>query len=155
MAPVVHMQQGLVAHEEGPHELQGGNLQREVEGGDQAHRPERPPVAVALLACVITRNAKRLGGKPHLQRTRHNQIKPKTSFLPCLFALDLQVPLMVRELTILMWRLAIPERVALWWVVLVMTCLPGLILAVFITACFNLSCYSLHHCTQGITRREF
>ena len=31
-SPMVHMQQGLVAHEEGPHDLEGRDLQGEIEG---------------------------------------------------------------------------------------------------------------------------
>lgn len=52
--PVVDMKQRLVAHEEGPHQLQCGNLKREVEGGDQPHRAKRPPVPVALLTSMVS-----------------------------------------------------------------------------------------------------
>ncbi len=49
------MKQGLVAHEEGTHNLQGWDLKGEVEGGDEAHRAEGPPVSIALLAGVVPR----------------------------------------------------------------------------------------------------
>ena len=48
------MQQGLVAHEQGSHELKGRNLQGEVERGDEAHRAEGPSVAIALLPWMVT-----------------------------------------------------------------------------------------------------
>ena len=49
------MKQGLVAHEEGTHNLQGWDLKGEVKGGDEAHRAEGPPVPIALLAWVVPR----------------------------------------------------------------------------------------------------
>jgi hypothetical protein len=40
---VVDVQQGLVAHVEGPHELKDRNFQGKVEGGDEADGSIRPP----------------------------------------------------------------------------------------------------------------
>ena len=51
------MEEGPVAHEQGTRKLQGWDLQREVEGGDEAHRPEREAIAVAVLARVVPRDA--------------------------------------------------------------------------------------------------
>ncbi len=51
--PVVHMRKGLVAHEEGAHDLEGRDLQWEVEGSDERHWAKWPPVAVALLPCMV------------------------------------------------------------------------------------------------------
>ena len=65
-APVVDVEEGLVAHEEGPHDLQGGDLQGEVEGGDEPHRAEGPPVPIALLAGMVPRLPKGPGCKAHL-----------------------------------------------------------------------------------------
>ena len=50
---MVHMQQGLVAHEEGSHDLEGRDFQGEVERGDEPHRAEGPSVAIALLPRVV------------------------------------------------------------------------------------------------------
>lgn len=63
---MVDVEEGLVAHEEGPHDLQGGDLQGEVEGGDEPHRAEGPPVPIALLAGMVPRLAKGPGCKTHL-----------------------------------------------------------------------------------------
>lgn len=52
--PVVDVKKRLVAHEESAHELQGGNLQGEVKRGDQAYSAEGPPVAIALLPCMVS-----------------------------------------------------------------------------------------------------
>ena len=47
------MQKGLVAHEQGPHQLEGWDLQGEVEGGDEAHGTKGPSVPVALLPSMV------------------------------------------------------------------------------------------------------
>lgn len=47
------MHQGLVAHEQGTHELEGGDLQGEVEGGDDCDRAIWPPKPVAGLTSVV------------------------------------------------------------------------------------------------------
>lgn len=51
---MVYMHEGLVAHEQGSHDLKGGDLKGEVEGGDEGHGAEGPPVAVALLTGMVT-----------------------------------------------------------------------------------------------------
>jgi len=51
---VVNMKQGLVAHEQGAHNLQGWDLKGEIEGSDEPHRAKGPPVTIALLAWVVT-----------------------------------------------------------------------------------------------------
>ena len=53
-SPVIHMHQGLVAHEEGAHKLQCRDLQGEVEGRDEAHRAPWPAHAMAHLPCVVS-----------------------------------------------------------------------------------------------------
>mmetsp|Transcript_13912 Transcript_13912/g.29726 ORF Transcript_13912/g.29726 Transcript_13912/m.29726 type:complete len:446 (+) Transcript_13912:293-1630(+) len=47
------LSQHLVAHVEGAHELQHGDLQGEVEGRDQPHRPERKAHPLRLLPRVV------------------------------------------------------------------------------------------------------
>lgn len=51
--PLVHVQQGLVPHVERTHELQGWDLEREVEGCDDGDRAEWEPVAGAGLPRVV------------------------------------------------------------------------------------------------------
>ena len=65
--PMVYMHEGLVAHEQGSHDLKGGDLKGEVKGGDEGHRAEGPPVAVALLTGMVTRLAKGSRCKADLQ----------------------------------------------------------------------------------------
>lgn len=56
----VHLQQDLVAHEQGTHDLQRGDLQGEVERADHHHRPERPAVAPRLLTLTVPGDAEAL-----------------------------------------------------------------------------------------------
>ena len=74
IVPAVHMEQGLVAHEQGASKLQGWDLQREVEGGDQADRAKGEPVAVAVLARVVPGNA----GRPGCEAYLHSAINVMT-----------------------------------------------------------------------------
>lgn len=64
---VVDVQQGLVAHVEGAHELQHGDLEGEVEGRDEADGAVRPPQAVAALAGVVAGYLEAPGHEPDLQ----------------------------------------------------------------------------------------
>mmetsp|Transcript_2466 Transcript_2466/g.7399 ORF Transcript_2466/g.7399 Transcript_2466/m.7399 type:complete len:215 (-) Transcript_2466:310-954(-) len=64
--PSINVYDGLVAHVQGAHQLQGRNLQWEVERGDQPHRPEGPPVAVALLSRVVPRHTEGARQEAHL-----------------------------------------------------------------------------------------
>lgn len=62
----VHLEQRLVADEQGTHDLQGGNLQGEVERADHHHRPERPAVAARLLTLTVPGDAEALRQEAHL-----------------------------------------------------------------------------------------
>jgi hypothetical protein len=50
------MKENLVAHVEGAHELQDGDLQWEVEGSDEADGAVGPAHAVAHLSLVVARH---------------------------------------------------------------------------------------------------
>ena len=66
-SPVVNVNKGLVPHVERAHHLEGRDLQREVEGRDDGHRPIRPPQPRACLACMVSRHAERAGHETHLR----------------------------------------------------------------------------------------
>lgn len=66
MSPVVNVHEGLVAHHEGSNDLQGWNLQGEIEGGDEADRTVRPPHPVTHLPSVIPRHSERPRRESHL-----------------------------------------------------------------------------------------
>ena len=66
-APVVHVHERLVAHEERAQQLQRGDLQREVEGRDERDGAERPAHARARLARVVARHRERARREPGLR----------------------------------------------------------------------------------------
>mmetsp|Transcript_19120 Transcript_19120/g.34595 ORF Transcript_19120/g.34595 Transcript_19120/m.34595 type:complete len:318 (-) Transcript_19120:388-1341(-) len=62
----IHMDQRLVAHEEGAHGLERGDFEGEVEGGDQGDWAIGPPVARGHLAGVVSGIRKSTGQKTDL-----------------------------------------------------------------------------------------
>mmetsp|Transcript_22759 Transcript_22759/g.63199 ORF Transcript_22759/g.63199 Transcript_22759/m.63199 type:complete len:224 (+) Transcript_22759:1204-1875(+) len=62
----VDVQEDLVAHVEGTHQLQDRDLEGEVEGRDERHRAKWPPHAVAHLPRVIPSNREATGEESHL-----------------------------------------------------------------------------------------
>lgn len=72
--PAVDVQQRLVAHVEGAHELQRRYLEREVEGRDDSHGPEGEAVAVALLPCVVPRHSEGAGQEAYLHRQAYSKV---------------------------------------------------------------------------------
>mmetsp|Transcript_1119 Transcript_1119/g.2054 ORF Transcript_1119/g.2054 Transcript_1119/m.2054 type:complete len:277 (+) Transcript_1119:811-1641(+) len=68
-ASAVALDQGLVSHEEGAHHLEHGDLDREVEGRDHADRSQRPSVARAELALMVSGNSEGLSEEANLVAT--------------------------------------------------------------------------------------
>lgn len=66
-SPVVDMQERLVAHEEGPHDLQSWNFQGKVEWGDDRDGAIGPSQASAGLSLVISRDSEAPSHEAHLQ----------------------------------------------------------------------------------------
>mmetsp|Transcript_11863 Transcript_11863/g.26359 ORF Transcript_11863/g.26359 Transcript_11863/m.26359 type:complete len:289 (+) Transcript_11863:849-1715(+) len=64
--PAVRLEAHLVAHEQSAHQLQQGDLQGEVEGRDDDHRSEGPPVPRAELPRVVSRHSEGPGQEAHL-----------------------------------------------------------------------------------------
>jgi hypothetical protein len=76
---VVNVHQGFVAHVERPHQLQGRDLQGEVEGSDQGHRAVRPAQAVGGLAGVVAGDAEAARQETHLRVSEHGVMQGVTS----------------------------------------------------------------------------
>ena len=68
---MIHMHQGFVPHEQCTHDLQGWNLQWEVEGCDQCHGPVWPSHTMTGLTHVVTRVAETPSKEANLQEPPH------------------------------------------------------------------------------------
>eukprot|EP00878_Enallax_costatus_P040272 GHUV01046372.1.p1 GENE.GHUV01046372.1~~GHUV01046372.1.p1 ORF type:complete len:119 (+),score=12.14 GHUV01046372.1:323-679(+) len=66
--PVVHMHQWFIPHEQRTHNLQGWNLQWEVEWCNECHGPVWPPHTLTGLTHVVTGVAETPGKESDLQQ---------------------------------------------------------------------------------------